>query len=393
MPGVPHAGPARPAAITILLAALALGGSLAAAEAEASSAPAATPSAEQSARSPCTIEIVAPKDGQVLYGLIDLVARAACPRDATIDEVTFVVDGRIAGRSARPPYRATWDSGGSFGAHLIEARLGDAQGRAARAVLMTPGAALTEAVRVSSTPLDLVELSVTVADESGRFVHGLTRDDFVVEEDGREKRIESVLPETRPLSAAVLVDVSDSTTDLWSPLRRAAPAFAGTLGPEDAAKVIAFSGSAYLVQEFTRDPGAIASSLERFRHWGGGTSLYDTLASAGVELAWGRGGRQAIVVLTDGIDTLSRIDAPRLRDYLRRTDVTIETFLLQPPGTTATPGYLRFKHDMETLSRETGGSLRVVADLDRIEEAFRDLGGELQNRTHLTYHSDRAGRA
>src|SRR5206468_3619935 len=188
------------------------------------------------------------------------------------------------------------------------------------------------------------------------------------------------------------VDVSSSTRGLWESLRRAAPTFARTLGPEDAAKVIAFSGPAYLVQDFTHDIEAIEASLRRFHRWGGGTSLYDTLAAVGVELAWSRGGRQAVVLLTDGIDTLSRIDLPRLRNYLRRTDVTIETFLLRPPGTSSQPGYRKFERDLAALSRETGGEVRLFEDLGRIDEAFRQVGQDLQDRYELTYHSERAAR-
>ncbi len=309
-----------------------------------------------------------------------------------MSEVALVVDGQVVGRALRAPYVATWDAGGSFAAHVVEARLRDDRGRVARAVLMTPGASLRESVRVSSTPLDRVDLSVTVTDREGRFVQGLTRDDFEVLEAGRPRPVEEASPEKRPLSVTILVDVSSSTAELWPRLRKAAPEFAKSLGPGDAAKLIAFSGPAYLVHDFTRDPGEIAASLGRFDRWGGGTSLYDTLAAAGVELAWGRGGRQAVVLLTDGIDTLSRIDAPRLVDYLRRTDVTVETFLLRPEGASSTPGYARFLHDLETLGRETGGSLRLLPDLDGLGGAFAVLGRELQSRYHVIYHSDSAGR-
>ena len=339
---------------------------------------------------PCTATIVEPDGTRVLYGATEIRVEASCPG---LEELALLVDGAVIVRAARPPFRAVWDAGGSFAPHLLEARLRDREGRSVRAAVATPGAALSESVLVSSTPLDLVEISVTVTDHEGRVVHGLTRDDFAVAEDGRDRVLERAGPERRPLRVVVLVDASSSTVDLWPRLRLAAPAFARTLGPQDAAKVIAFSGPACLVQDFTRDPGEIAASLSRSRGWGGGTSLYDTLAAAGAELAWGGGGRQAVVLLTDGIDTLSRIDAPRLRDYLRHTDVTLETLLLRPGGATATPGYARFERDIELLSRETGGSVRPVPDPDRLEDVFRNLGEELQNRYAIAYRSDRAGRA
>jgi Ca-activated chloride channel homolog len=342
--------------------------------------------------SPCAVSLRAPRDTDLLYGQVEIRAEGSCPAGARVTEIVLAVDGQIVGRLERAPYVAAWDAGGSFAAHVVEARLRDDRGRVARAVLMTPGASIRESVQVSSTPLDLVDLSVTVTDRAGRFVQGLTREDFEVLEAGRPRRVEEAAPETRPLSVTVLVDASSSTAELWPRLRKAAPEFARSLGPGDSAKLIAFSGPAYLVHDFTRDPGEIAASLARFNRWGGGTSLYDTLAAAGVELAWGRGGRQAVVLLTDGIDTLSRIDAPRLVDYLRRTEVSVETFLLRPGGASSTPGYSRFLHDLESLGRETGGSIRLLPDLDGLGAAFSDLGRELQNRYHLAFHSASAGR-
>ena len=353
----------------------------------------ALPAAATSTASPCRVTLTAPRDTDVLYGPTEIVAEASCPEETGAVEVMLLVDGQVVARVARPPYRALWDAGGSFAAHLVAARLVDRQGRTVGAALATQASALRESVRVTSTPIDRVELSVSVTDREGRPLRDLVAGDFVVRESGRAQIVDGVEPERRPLSVAVLVDVSSSTRELWPHLTRAAPAFARTLGPQDVAKVVAFSGPAYLVQDFTHDARAIAASMSRLRQWGGGTSLYDTLASAGVELAWGLVGRQAVILMTDGIDTLSRIDAPRLRNYLRRTDVAVETLLLRPPGSTSYPGYGRFVRDIEVLSRETGGSVRQLRDLSQMETAFRELGEGLQNRYHVTYHSDRVVRA
>jgi VWFA-related protein len=342
--------------------------------------------------SACRIALAAPGETQVLYGPTEIRAVASCAEGLEIEEIEFLVDGKEAGRAARPPFTIVWDAGGSFATRVVEARLRDRRGGVATAVVVTPGSSLHESVRVASRTVDRVVLSVTVADREGRPVRGLTLDDFVVEEEGREQRLETVRPERRPLSVAILLDTSSSTRGLWPQLRRAAPAFARTLGPEDAAQVVAFSGPARLIAGFTRDVQAIEASMARFRGWGGDTSLYDTLATVGVELAWGRGGRQVVVLLTDGVDTISRIDFPRLRNYLRRTEVTVETFLLPPEGGGAELDYGRFLRDITVLSRETGGELHRLKGPDAMEGAFLDLGRSLQDRYEVAYFSDRAAR-
>jgi VWFA-related protein len=349
----------------------------------------AAPRAASAAPSPCSVSFSAPAEDAILYGPVALRAAVSCPggeHGATEPgEVAFLVDGREIGRSARPPYGVSFDAGGSFAPRLLEARWTDGAGREARALRLTRGAALTEAIRVDGAASDRVTLSVTVADAEGRFVRGLARGDFAVFEGGRERPVEAVREEGRPLSAAILIDASGSTAALWPALRRAAPAFARSLGPDDVAKVVAFSGPACLVQDFTRDPGAIEAAMARFRRWGGGTSLYDTLAAVGVELSWRRGGRQAVIVLTDGVDTLSRIDPRRLRDYLRRSEVVFEVLLLRPPGGSAGPEAAGSRAALEDLARDSGGALRPVADPDRLEETFREVGDDLRDRYAITY--------
>lgn len=344
------------------------------------------------ARSSCRVSIVLPRETDMLYGVVDLTAEAACPEGESAASVAFRVDGSPAGERTAPPWTVTWNAGGGFASHLVEARLTDRRGGRTSAFVLTPGAAMTETVLVESTPIDLVELSVSVTDAEGSPVRGLARDDFVLEEEGRRQHLSEVHREDRPLSIAVLIDASSSVKAYWPQLAAAAPALARALRRGDAVKVVAFNGPAYMVQDFTTDPGRVQRSIDRFRAWGGGTSLYDTLAAVGTELAWGRSGRQAVVLITDGVDTLSRIDVPRLRNYLRRTDVVVETFLVPPAGGGAPSPPGKFRKDMDRICRDTGGTLRPLGTMDGLTDAFRDLGKSLQDRYYLSYHSDQTAR-
>ena len=341
--------------------------------------------------SPCRVAILHPGDRDLLYGPTTLLAAATCPPGAAPAEIEFFVDGRPAGTTRGPRFAVTWDAGGAFEPHVVVARLRDTDGRTDAVVVTTPGAAVQETVRVDAVPPDLVELSVSVTDRDGHPLRGLTASDFAVEEEGRTRELLAARPDERPLSLALLVDVSSSLRAFWPVLGGIAPKLARALRPGDALRVVAFSGPAYLVQEFTADPDRVARSMDRFSHWGGGTSLYDTLAAVGTEMAWSRDGRQAVVLITDGIDTLSRIDPTRLRDYLRRTPLVVETFLTRPQSKgPAPPG--RYARALESMSRETGGTLRRVVDADDMETAFRELAGRLQNRYYLAWRSDEAAR-
>jgi hypothetical protein len=52
-----------------------------------------------------------------------------------------------------------------------------------------------------------------VTDGDGRFISGLTKDDFIVSEDGKPQEIVSFSSERVPVSLAMLLDVSASMTD------------------------------------------------------------------------------------------------------------------------------------------------------------------------------------
>ena len=364
--------------------------------------------------SPCRVTITEPLANGLLYGISDVDAELRCPEGEAPASVTFLVDGKVAGVVTRPPWRSSWDAGGTFAARLVEARLVDRSGRLATDRVLTAGALLAETVRVTATPLDRVELSVSVVDADGAPITGLGTADFEVREGGRRQSPIEVRPERRapgdatrsgdrppgdavqsgerPLSVAILVDVSGSMRDFWPRLKQTVPLLARRLRPEDEVKLVAFSGPAFLVQDYTRDPARVSRSMERFDEWGGGTSLYDTLAAVSTEMAWGRPGRQVVVLITDGVDTLSRLDAPRLRGYLRRTDVTVETLAMpgRPEDAARRPKALSV---LKQLARETGGDVRLVPDADAIGAAFADLARGLENSYSVAWTSDLASRA
>jgi len=145
------------------------------------------------------------------------------------------------------------------------------------------------------------------------------------------------------------------------------------------------------VQDYTRDPARVLRSMERFKEWGGGTSLYDTLAAVGTEMAWGRPGRQVVVLITDGVDTLSRLDATRLRAYLRRTDVTVESLAL--PARARTGADAEGLKVLRQVARETGGDVRLVRDPDAIGRGVLRPDARLQDRYCVAWHSDLASRS
>ena len=117
---------------------------------------------------------------------------------------------------------------------------------------------------VIKTDVDLVVLDALVLQKkTGRVVGGLRREDFTLTEDGAPQQITHFSQNTLPLSVLLLVDRGGCLDPFGENVRRAAAESVSRLKPSDEVAVMTYHDSAELVQEFTRDRGAVADALDR----------------------------------------------------------------------------------------------------------------------------------
>lgn len=168
-----------------------------------------------------------------------------------------------------------------------------------------------DVVRVDTT---LVTLPVSVMDGHGKFMRGLTQEQFHIYEDGVEQEIAYFEPPgeandagpdspLKPLTVALLLDVSDSTQFKLEKIRSTAIIFVDLLRPGDRVLVVAFDKRVQTLAAATDDRNVLRAAISRARA-GGGTSLYEALDTA-IGILNRTSGRKAIVLLTDGVDTTS----------------------------------------------------------------------------------------
>jgi Ca-activated chloride channel homolog len=154
-------------------------------------------------------------------------------------------------------------------------------------------------------PTGLVTVPVIVTDRYGRFITGLTRNQFAVREEGSPQKIEEFSSTEAPFSVALLIDTSRSTHNKLDRIRKAAETFIKQLLPNDRIMVVSFDDKVRFVCDFTSDHAelkrAVKSLESRYA-----TSLYDAIHMTINEKMSKIQGRKAIVVLTDGVDTASK---------------------------------------------------------------------------------------
>lgn len=150
----------------------------------------------------------------------------------------------------------------------------------------------------------LVTIPVTVTDRQGRFVPDLQKRNFRLYEDDVEQRIDSLHSIDVPFSVVLMLDTSGSTRFHLDDIQAAAIAFIDQLRGEDRVMVVSFAMGQRVECDFTRDRFELREAIRRTRT-GGGTRLYDA-----VDFVLSRleqvDGRKAVVLFTDGVDTLSR---------------------------------------------------------------------------------------
>jgi Ca-activated chloride channel family protein len=249
------------------------------------------------------------------------------------------------------------------------------------------------------TGIDLVTLNVTVLDRQERPIGGLTRDDFVVYENGVQQEVSYFQSSELPTDLVLLIDTSSSMTYRLAFVHKTAAEFARALRPGDRGAVFDFNNYLTVKQPLTDDIGSLTRVIESTRA-GGSTAVYDAIYIALRELAHasdpnGRVRRQIIVVLTDGDDNASLMTFEMLSAEVERRNVTI--YVICPQDEPVDDGLafprLRPRHphapaySMTWLARTTGGVAYAPTTLVDLADAYQHIGREMAAQYLLGYVS------
>jgi Ca-activated chloride channel homolog len=231
----------------------------------------------------------------------------------------------------------------------------------------------------------LVNVYVTVTDAHGAPVGGLKKENFVVQEDGREQKISVFDKESAlPLSIALAIDTSLSTRhDL--PLEQAsAKRFARTiLRPVDALSVYGFSESVSQAIGYTANLKRIDEGIDHIR-LGAATALFDAVYIASRSLDR-RQGRKVMVLITDGGDTISQVEYKDAVRAAEEAEALVYSIIVVPIENSAgreTGG----EHALIQLSEDTGGKYYYATSMSQLDDAFRQISDELRTQYLLAYY-------
>ena len=236
--------------------------------------------------------------------------------------------------------------------------------------------------------VEAVTVTASVRDLHGHVVKGLTASDFVVLDAGTPVKINDFYVGDSPISLAVLLDISGSMA-VGGNMDRARDAVTiATMNlrdTSDEAALFTFDSKLVQVVDFTRDLARVRHVSLQGTPWGK-TSLYDAIGQAARAVGQRTNKHRALLVITDGVDTGSKLTAPQVSAIASEIDVPVYLLTVVNPADHPGGEYAVLGADARTnstatladLARWTGGDMRIASLPAHTVQALQDLFTELR---------------
>ncbi len=302
---------------------------------------------------------------------------------------------------------------------------------------------------VFSTGVNVVNVIATVRDQTGRLVNDLSKDDFTLEEDGKQQTIQYFARQTDlPLTLGLLVDTSMSQRRVLDQEKAASNRFFERVLDEskDQAFVIGFDVDVELLQDLTSSKKLLKAGLGRLKtpdipsrggsprqnlqfpggpfpgtrpgrnrgSWPGGargprgrgtvangigTVLYDAIFLGGDDMLQKQAGRKAMVVISDGVDLGSKISLEKAVEAAHRAGAVVysiyfadEDLQASVSGRVGRRGGMGGRVDgakiLQELSEQTGGHLYKLTKELTLDDVFDQIEQELRSQYNIGYTPD-----
>jgi Ca-activated chloride channel family protein len=272
-----------------------------------------------------------------------------------------------------------------------------------RGVVVAAAAVALVMTRVSSPPLaaqpptfktttEAVYVTATVIDRDGRLVTDLTKDDFEIRDNGVARDITIFRNDTVPFAIVIMLDISGSMLANLGEMRRGVEQLISRFEPGDRANIGTFGALPMISPRFTANPqtllGWVSASLGGIgvpcvRQWDpqrvmwasyAGSAIWDAV-ECGIEIvaADGETPRRVVMVITDGLDNVSRATPPDLNRFAGQYGVMIYAVGMFGFGG-VDAGALR------ALAEESGGGYFYLNDSDDLPGTFARVADELRHQ-------------
>jgi len=248
--------------------------------------------------------------------------------------------------------------------------------------------------------VSLVTVDVAVLDNKGHFIPGIPAGNFRVSEDNVPQPLKGVNLGEAPMTVAMVIEFSNKFQQFYGPTwyqtLAAAWGFLETLKPEDYVAVVAYDLRPEILTDFTTDKDKARDAMQRLQIPAfSEANLYDALTDTADRMS-GIEGRKAIVLISSGIDTFSKINYGEARKKLQEAGVPVYPIGLMQAlriiaeasgamGPIAELDFLQADNTLRTFAQETGGIAFFPRFFGEFPTIFQNIQQALRSQYVLTY--------
>jgi VWFA-related protein len=262
------------------------------------------------------------------------------------------------------------------------------------------GKDLPEGVATYSTDAVTVTVEVSVLDNKGHFIPNIPADKFRVMEDNVPQKISGVTKGEAPMTIAMVIEFSGRFQQVysepWFQTLQAAYGFVETLRPEDYVAIVAYDLRPEILSDFSTDRAETRDGLSRLTFPGfSEANLFDALTDT-AERMQDIEGRKAILLISSGIDTFSKLNYGETRKKIQNAGVPIYAIGLMQAyrdimysygaiSDSANMSFLQADNQLRTFTKESGGMAFFPHFYGEFPNIYREISGVLRSQYVLTY--------
>jgi VWFA-related protein len=262
------------------------------------------------------------------------------------------------------------------------------------------GSELPAGLPTFRSDVNTVQLDVAVLDNKGRFIPNIPRGNFRILEDGVPQQIAGYNMGEAPMTVCLVIEFSNLFQQYWSETwyqtLTAAYGFLETLKPEDYVAVVAYDLRPEILSDFSTDKRAAHEAMQRLRIAAYSESnLYDAVVDTAERMSEIEG-RKAIVLISSGMDTFSKLTFDKTRRALQTHGVPIYAIGLMQAlrewydargylDSISRLDFLQADNQMRTFAKETGGQSFFPRFYGEFPSIFGAISQSLRNQYALAY--------
>ena len=242
-----------------------------------------------------------------------------------------------------------------------------------------------------SLNVNLVVLHTAVFDDRGKFVDGLTQDNFRVYEDKVEQKLSIFKREDIPVSMGLVIDNSGSMRDKRPRVNEAALTLVQASNPQDEAFVVNFNDDFYLDldKDFTSSIPELKEALERIDARGS-TALYDAIIGSLDHLKKGSKEKKVLLIVTDGEDNTSRSTLEKTVREIQKTDTVVYAIGLLSEESKKSAKTAR--RALQSITQASGGVAYFPENVGDVHAICEQVAHDIRHQYTLAYYPSNAAR-